>query len=101
LLYQVDAQAMIVHPYMSQLAQLLQQEPTLEVKTLKEIFLISKSADRRNEAQTLSRQLSNVMQQLGTLFIVLSSSLNTLQMGTTPSQGQVEPPGKYTCEMCR
>ena len=33
------------------------------------------------------------MQQLGTLQIVLSSSLNSLQMGTVPSQAQVENPG--------
>lgn len=80
-LNQLDSSFTQIHPSLSRLSSLLQQESTLATQ------------QERTEAQQLSVHLGSILQQLGVLSIILSSSVSSLQMGNAPGTARAESPG--------
>ncbi len=75
-LSQLSAASASLHPYITRLSSLLQQESTLQLPAA------------RDETQQLASQLFPLMQQLGSLLLLFSNTLASLRMGTTAGEQQ-------------
>lgn len=77
---------------LSSLATLLTRESTLTSSRANTRNSANSNTNQRNEAQQLATQISPLLEQVGVLCLLLSSSLSSVRMGDAPGKATAIPP---------